>query len=105
MTETEFLQHSDTLFAHLAEQLDTQTDLDNEINGNVLTIENDDGAQVVINRHAAKQEIWLAAKSGGYHFAWHNGRWHSARENRDFFDLLNEALSQLAGETVQIEAM
>lgn len=105
MTETEFLQHSDALFTHLADEIDAKSDLDSEINGNVLTIENDDGAQVIVNRHAAKQEVWLAAKSGGYHFAWRDGQWHSSRENENFFVILNQALSQLAGETVEVEAM
>lgn len=66
MTETEFLQHSDALFTHIETALD-DSDLDCETAGNVLTITADDGTQIIVNRHTPNQELWIAAKSGGYH--------------------------------------
>ncbi|ULJ63662.1 iron donor protein CyaY [Wielerella bovis] len=99
MTETEFLQHSDALFAHIEDALDDY-DLDCLLAGNVLTIEADDGTQIIVNRHTPNQELWIAAKSGGYHFAEKDGVWFSTREQREFFDVLNEALSAAVGEEV-----
>lgn len=101
MTETEFLQHSDALFTHIEDALDDY-DFDCLRAGNVLTIEADDGTQIIVNRHTPNQELWIAAKSGGYHFAQHNGVWFSTRDKREFFDVLNEALSAAASDDIHI---
>ena len=106
MNETEFLRYSDQLFAHIEDQLDQcGADFDCEHNGNVLTIEADNGTQIIVNRHTQNQELWIAAKSGGYHFSERNGQWLATRDERGFFAVLNEALSVAAGETVAIEAV
>lgn len=103
MTETEFLQHSDALFAHIEDALDAY-DFDVMWAGNVLTIEADDGTQIIVNRHTPNQELWIAAKSGGYHFAHCDGAWLAARDGSEFFAVLNEVLSVASGETVSIAA-
>ena len=103
MTETEFLHETDALFAHIEDALDEGGwDADCLKSGNVLTIEASDGRQVVVNRHTPNQELWIAAKSGGYHFAEQNGKWLATRDGRDFYDVLNEALSAASGEAVEI---
>ncbi|OSI14680.1 iron donor protein CyaY [Neisseria dentiae] len=105
MTESEFLQHSDALFAHIEDQIDEGGwDFDCQLSGNVLTIEADDGTQIIVNRHTPNQELWIAAKSGGYHFAENNGRWLATRDGSEFFAVLNQALSAAAGEEVRVEA-
>ncbi len=101
MTETEFLQHSDALFAHIEDALDDY-DFDCLLAGNVLTIEAEDGTQIIVNRHTPNQELWIAAKSGGYHFAEQNGAWLATRDGSEFFAVLNQALSAAAGETVVV---
>ena len=83
MNETEFLQLSDSLFAHIQDTIDEGGwDLDCMGSGNVLTIEAGDGTQVVVNRHTPNRELWIAAKSGGYHFAEQDGRWLATRDGR-----------------------
>ncbi|MDK4689550.1 iron donor protein CyaY [Kingella negevensis] len=103
MTETEFLQHSDAMFEYIENELDNY-DFDCVPAGNVLTIEADDGTQIIINRHTPNQELWIAAKSGGYHFALKGDKWLATRDEREFFDVLNEVLSAAAGEDVAIAA-
>ena len=64
MNETEFLRYSDQLFAHIEDQLDQcGADFDCEHNGNVLTIEADNGTQIIVNRHTPNQELWIATTS------------------------------------------
>ncbi|MCP2040961.1 CyaY protein [Neisseria sp. HSC-16F19] len=105
MTESEFLQHTDALFAHIEDAIDEGGwDLDCQFGGNVLTIEADSGEQIVVNRHTPNQELWIAAKSGGHHFARRNGQWLAARDGSEFFAVLNQALSAASGETVHIAA-
>lgn len=101
MTETEFLQHSDALFAHIEDALDNY-DFDCLLAGNVLTIEADNGTQIIVNRHTPNQELWIAEKSGGYHFAYKNGAWLATRDDSEFFAVLNQALSEAAEETVLV---
>lgn len=103
MTESEFLQHSDDIFTHIEDQIDEQgLDFDCQRSGNVLTIEAADGTQIIINRHTPNQELWIAAKSGGYHFAEQNGRWLATRDDRDFFDVLNETMTDACNEEITI---
>ncbi|MDO5686346.1 MAG: iron donor protein CyaY [Neisseria sp.] len=97
MTESEFLRVSDRIFAYIEESLeDLDDDFDCYTLGNVLTIEHADGAQIIINRHLANGELWIAAKSGGYHFAPQAGVWYSERDRADFFTVLNRVLSEAA---------
>lgn len=103
MTETEFLQYSDALFLHIEDALDDY-DFDCIRAGNVLTLEAESGAQIIVNRHTPNQELWIAAKSGGYHFSHQNGQWLSTRDKSEFFAVLSEALSAVAGEEIVIEA-
>lgn len=106
MTESEFLQHSDALFAHIEDQIDEGGwDFDCQLSGNVLTIEAGDGTQIIVNRHTPNQELWIAAKSGGYHFAENNGRWLATRDGSEFFAVLNQVLSAAAGEEVRVETL
>lgn len=104
MTETEFLQHTDTLFTYIEDALDEGGwGFDCRPAGNVLTLEAEDGTQVVVNRHTPNRELWIAAKSGGYHFARQDGRWIATRDGSEFFDVLGRVLSEACGEAVRIE--
>ena len=103
MTESEFLQHSDALFADIEDQIDEGGwDFDCQFSGNVLTLEADDGSQIIVNRHTPNQELWIAAKSGGYHFAERDGQWLATRDGSEFFTVLSGALSAAAGDEVVI---
>ena len=103
MTESEFIRHTEMLFAHIEDQIDENgCDFDCQPAGNVLTIEADDGTQIIVNRHTPNQELWIAAKSGGYHFAEKDGLWLATRDGSEFFAVLNQVLSDAAGEAVTI---
>ena len=56
----------------------------------MLEIEFGDGQKIIINRHDVNQEIWVAAKSGGFHYAWLNGAWYSQRDDSELFGKLAE---------------
>lgn len=103
MTETEFLQHSDELFQYIEDRIDAGGwNIDCQLNGNVLTLETDDGTQIIVNRHTPNQELWIAAKSGGYHFVRQNDLWLSTRDASEFFQVLSQALSTACNEDVII---
>ena len=110
MTESEFLALADsTLNAIEAalEQATDDTDLDVECSrsGNVLEIECISSAsKIIVNSQAPMQELWLAAKSGGYHYKYDGARWVSTRDGSELFATLSAAVSQQAGVAVILPA-
>lgn len=99
MTETEFLDLTDAVFVRIETALDDSgLDVDPLRTGNVLEIELADGSKVIVNRHAFNQELWIAAKSGGFHYRFQDGAWRSTREDGEFFTDLAAALAAQSGE-------
>jgi CyaY protein len=89
MNESEFNQLADAALA----RIETATDecgVDCNRSGNLLEIEFDNGSKIIINRHDINQEIWVAAKSGGFHYAWQDGAWISQRDSSELYAKLHE---------------
>ena len=38
--------------------------------GNVVTLAFENGRRIVVNSQEAAEEIWVAARSGGFHYRW-----------------------------------
>lgn len=70
--------------------------------GGVLEIEFDNGSKMIINRHTAAREIWVAAKSGGFHFRPAEGAWLNTRDGADLWDMLSTLASAQAGEALRL---
>jgi len=70
--------------------------------GGVLEVEFEDGTKIIVNKHGAAQEIWVAAKSGGFHFKYDDGRWLDTRSKEELFASLSKLASQQAGEAVEL---
>ena len=103
----------ETEFATLAEQTlsrieaafeETGVDADIELKpGGVIEIEFADGSKMIINRHAAAREIWVAARSGGFHFRWDAGAWRDTREGTELFAALSKLVSAQSGQAVRLK--
>lgn len=106
MDEREFMAAADAELARLETALELASqsgvaDFDFETKpGGVIEIEFDNGSKIILNRHGAAREIWLAAKSGGYHFRPENGRWLGTRDGEELRAALSRTLSEQAGVTV-----
>jgi CyaY protein len=70
--------------------------------GGVIEIEYADGSRMVINRHGAAREIWVAARSGGHHFRWDGTAWRDTRDGGELFGLLSRLVSAHSGEAVEL---
>src|SRR2546426_1484799 len=68
--------------------------------GGVLEIEFADGSKMVINRHAAAREIWVAARAGGFHFRWDGSAWRDTRDGTELFAALSKIVSTQGGQAV-----
>ncbi len=101
MTETEFLRLVDTTLSHIEEvfeQAGQQTDVDVECSrsGSLLEIEFlANRSKIIINSQAAISELWVAAKSGGFHYRHDGSTWRNTRDQSDLMAALQDiALSQ-----------
>ena len=70
--------------------------------GGVLEIEFDDGSKIIVNRHGAAREIWVAARSGGFHFRWDGAAWRDTRDGSELFAALSRLVSQQGGQPVRL---
>ena len=70
MTEAQFNQIVDELMFSIEESIDDSgADIDYENTAGMLTITCEaNGSQIILSRQPALGEVWLAAKSGGFHF-------------------------------------
>ncbi len=103
MDEREFMAAADAELARIEAALERASDsgladFDFEIKpGGVIEIELDNGSKIILNRHGAAREIWLAAKSGGYHFRPDGGKWLGTRDGEELLAALSRTLSEQAG--------
>lgn len=104
MDEAQFNAAADETLARIERALDaSDAALDYEVKpGGVLELEFDDGSKIIINRHTAAREIWVAARSGGFHFKLQDGRWVGTRDGQELFAALSALATQQAGEPVEL---
>jgi CyaY protein len=104
MTDSEFHALADAALAALErslEALDVDVDLQRKADG-VLELEFGDGSKMIINRHAAAREIWVAAKAGGFHFRYDGGGWRDTRDGTELFAALSRLVSSQSGGVVRL---
>ena len=106
MEETEFNTLAETTLAKIEQALDAcAADIDYELlPGGVLELEFGDGSKIIVTRHVAAREIWVAARSGGFHFRRENDRWVGTRDGAELFATLERLASEQAGERVLFSA-
>ena len=102
MDEHEFEQRADEALERIEAALEaTGVDADVERkDGGVLEIEFADGSKMVINRHGAAREIWVAARTGGFHFRWDGSAWRDTRDGTELFAALSKIVSTQGGQAV-----
>lgn len=103
MNSGEFNQKVDDILDAIDTALDDcDADLDWDSLGGVLTIECENGSQVIINRQEPTLQIWVAARSGGFHFSYDADSNCWKQGDLELSALLNRALSEQSGETVEL---
>lgn len=104
MDDKEFAQQAEVALAAIEQALeDCGADLDFELAaGGILEIEFADRSKIIVNRHAVAREIWVAARSGGFHFRHDGIRWIDTRDGVELFARLSELVSAQSGETVRL---
>lgn len=102
MDEAQFAERAEAALARIEAALE-ESGVDADVErkeGGVLEIEYADGSRMVINRHGAAQEIWVAARSGGFHFRWDGAGWRNTRDGTELFAALSRLVSAQSGRAV-----
>lgn len=101
MNETEFHQLVDIQMQNIEEAIDgSEADIDYEVTGNVMTLEFENRSQIIINRQEPMKEIWLASKSGGFHFKLIDDKWTCSKTGMELFEMVKEECVKHAGEEI-----
>jgi CyaY protein len=102
MTDSEFEALADAALAAVERAVeDLDVDLQRKAAG-VLELEFGDGSKMIVNRHAAAREIWVAAKSGGFHFRHDGHAWRDTRDGTELFAALSRLVSAQSGTPVRL---
>jgi CyaY protein len=110
MGESEFLAQAEATLDAIEAALDRlndadMTDVECSRSGNVLEIEFiDNGSKIIVNSQAAMQELWVASRSGGYHYRQKDGQWLNTRDGSELFATLSEEVTKQGGSPVVLTA-
>ena len=102
MTDPEFLDYAEALLKAVEESCDrlndeTDADVDNQRVGSMVTLTFPNRSQIIINLQKPLHEVWMAAKSGGYHYRWDQGQWLDTKGHGEFFEALSRSATAQAG--------
>jgi CyaY protein len=102
MTDPEFMDRAEILLKAVETCCDrinddSDADIDNQRVGGMITLVFANKSQIVINLQKPLHEIWLAARSGGYHYKFDSGQWMDTKGNGEFFASLTRYASEQAG--------
>jgi CyaY protein len=110
MSESEFLALAEAVLDAIETGMEcageaADVDLECSRSGNVLEIEFiDQGSKIIVNTQAAMQEIWVAARAGGFHYRMADDQsWKDTRDGSELFGALSRLASAQAGTILHLK--
>ena len=102
MTDIEFMNRAESVLSAIEACCDrineeSDADIDNQRVGGLVTLVFPNRSQIVVNLQKPLHEIWLAARSGGYHYKFDGQRWMDTKGQGEFFASLSRYASEQAG--------
>lgn len=102
MTDSEYQDLAEALLRAVEQGCDrindeSDADLDNQRVGGMVTLTFANKSQIIINLQKPLQEVWMAARAGGYHYKWDGARWMDTKGHGEFFAHLTSCASEQAG--------
>jgi len=109
MTDLEYLDHAEAALQAIEVACDrineeTDADVDNQRTGGMITLSFANRSQIIINLQKPLQEIWLAARAGGFHYKLMEGQWRDTRDGSELFAGLSRYASEQAGQPLVFTA-
>jgi CyaY protein len=102
MTDLEYLDRAEALLASVEAGCDrinesTDADIDNQRVGGMVTLTFANHSQIIVNTQKPLQEIWMAARAGGFHYRWDGECWRDTKGHSEFYADLSRYASEQAG--------
>jgi CyaY protein len=106
MTDLEYMDQAEALLKGVEASCDrindeTDADLDNQRVGGMITLTFPDRSQIVVNLQKPLQEVWLAARAGGFHYKFDGTAWRDTKQASEFFADLSRYASEQAGRSLR----
>lgn len=102
MTDLEFSDRAERLLLVIEQCCDrinetSDADIDAQRSSGMVTLAFPNSSQIVINLQKPLHEVWMAAKSGGYHYRFDGSEWQDTKGAGEFFANLSHNASQQSG--------
>jgi CyaY protein len=110
LSDREYHAKTDALLSAIEAKVDRLLqddviDIDIQRTGGLLELSFPNGSKIIINTQPPLQQVWLAARAGGYHYTHVNGRWRDTRDATDFVAALSACASQQANVALSFEGI
>ncbi len=104
MNEAEFHTIADQTIEDIQNAIDQSgADIDYDEVGGVLTLEFENGSKIIFSKQPPAMQLWMAARSGGFHFDYDNDKqqWISdSGDQEELYAMLSRLSSEQGGEEV-----
>lgn len=105
MTDTEYMDRAEALLRAVEQACDrindeSDADIDNQRVGGMITLTLHNRTQIIINLQKPLQEVWMAAKAGGFHYRFDGQVWRDTKAGTEFFADLSRFASEQTGQTL-----
>ena len=100
MEETEFHRAVDGVLSRIERAAEASEGIDADLEAGILTLECPDGSRIIVNRQTPNREVWVAARSGGFHFRFRDGEWRDTRSGEELFASLARIVLAQGGESL-----
>lgn len=106
MTELDYARETSALLARIESTVDgwlqdDVIDIDSARTGGMLELSFPDGSKIIVNAQPPLQEVWLAARGGGFHYRFVDGQWRDTRDGSEFLESLSRHASTQAGKPLR----
>ena len=106
MNESEFQEIAEQTIEDIQDAIDNSgTDIDYDEIGGVLTLEFVNGSKIIFSKQGAMNQLWMAAKSGGFHFDFNEDsqQWVcDSGDNEEIYSMLSRLATEQSGESAEI---
>ena len=100
MNESDFHRAVDAVLTQVESAVEAIDGLEVDLEAGILTVTCPDQSRVIINRQTPNREIWVAARSGGFHFSQREGAWRDTRSGEELFASLARVIEAQSGARV-----
>ena len=100
MNESDFHRAVDAVLAQVESAVEAVDALEVDLEAGILTVTCPDQSRVIVNRQTPNREIWVAARSGGFHFSQREGAWRDTRSGEELFASLSRVIEAQSGARV-----